>query len=218
MKYLSKLITDQECETFKQFWRREEAKRAYVNWEQDGKVLDRRLQVLHTDPEWEIVMRIVKQHFTDIKQVWAAYQMQNFAHNIHIDDYAKEQPLPTYTFVVSVLTEPKFRTVIWKETGAHNQILQQAIVDFWLAIDSNPTRITNISETEDLDHTPGRLGVKYVDYLHLDGIFSYVKGDSVLFNARQYHCTSDWTKHPEFTSREFLQIHVVSTDPIDLNQ
>lgn len=218
MKYLSNVITDQECEAFKQFWRREEAERAYVNWEQDGKVLDRRLRLLETDPEWEIVMRIARQNFSNIEMVWAAYQMQHFAHNIHIDDYGKDQPLPTYTIVVSVVTEPKFKTIVWKESGENNLSLQQTLRDFWLAIDTQPTRITNISEIEDLEHTPSRLDVWFVDYLHIDGIYVYKKGDAVLFNARQYHCTSNWTKHPEFTSREFLQIHVVSTDPIDLTQ
>lgn len=219
MKYLPNVISDTECETFKEFWRREEADRAYVNWEENGVVLDRRLQVLHTDAEWEIIMRIVNENFATTEQVWAAYQMQNFAHNIHIDDYGKDQPLPTYTIVISVLTEPKFKTIVWKEVGANNQELQQTILDFYQDTDTQRTRITNISETEDLDHTPPRQpGMQFVDYLNLDGVFSYKKGDAVLFNARQYHCTSNWTKYPEFTGREFLQIHVVSTDPINLHQ
>lgn len=217
MKYLSNALSDSECESFKQFWQQHNASRAYVNWEEKGKVLDRRLRVLPTDPEWHSIMRIVSQNFSNIEDVWAAYQSQEFAHNLHIDEYAKEQALPTYTCVLSVVTEPKFKTITWKESAPDNQAMQQELMSFW-DLDPRPEKMSNISQTEDLEQTPNWNGTYFVDYLQLDGVFSYKKGDGILFDARQYHCTSNWTKYPEFTTREFLQIHIVSKDIVDLDQ
>jgi len=216
MKYLSSALSDSECESFQKFWQQHEAERAYVNWEEKGKVLDRRLRILPTDPEWEIIMRIASQNFSNIDDIWAAYQSQEFAHNLHIDEYAKEQSLPTYTCVLSVITEPKFKTITWKESDPDNLAMQQKLMNFW-DLDPRPEKMSDISQTEDLEQTPNWNGTYFVDYLTLDGIFSYKKGDGMLFNARQYHCTSNWTKYPEFKTREFLQIHIVSKDIINLD-
>ena len=217
MKYLENALTHDECQLFQDFWKKNEAGRSYVNWAIGDKVLDRRLRVLPHEPEWEIIQRVVSQNFKSTVDVWAAYQKQFFAHNLHIDDYAKEQDLPTYTFVLSVITEPRFRTILWKETAAHNEAMQTEVRK-WHVLRDKMTKVSNISETEDLEHTPGEEDKTYfVDYLHLDGIFSYRAGDGVLFNARQYHCTSNWTKYPEFDSREFLQIHVVSEEKLELS-
>ena len=46
------------------------------------------------------------------------------------------------------------------------------------------------------------------DYLTLDGIYTYKKGSGCLFDARQFHCTSNWPKYKKFKNRELLQIHV----------
>lgn len=216
MRYLSNALSHSECEQFQNFWVKNESDRAYVNWEQNGKVLDRRLRIMDHDPEWSIIMRVVNDNFSSTTDVWAAYQQQQFAHNIHIDDYAKEQPLPTYTFVLSVVTEPRFRTILWKETALHNEDMQKKLIH-WHSIRDQAQKLSNISETEDLEHTSAPDGTYFADYLTPDGVFCYKKGDGVLFNARQYHCTSNWTKYPEFTHREFLQIHVVSYEKLDLN-
>jgi len=217
MKYLENALTLDECQMFQEFWKKNHASRSYVNWEVNGAVLDRRLRVLPNEPEWAAIQRVVDQNFNSTAEIWAAYQSQSFAHSIHIDDYAKEQPLPTYTFVLSVITEPKFRTIIWKETAAHNQAMQQQIIQ-WHDDKDSLVKVTNISQTEDIEQTPiAPDGTYFADYLHLDGIFTYRAGDGVLFNARQIHCTSNWTKYPEFESREFLQIHVVSEEKLELS-
>ena len=46
------------------------------------------------------------------------------------------------------------------------------------------------------------------DYLTLDGIYTYKAGNGCLFNARQMHCTNNWTKYKKFKYRELLQIHL----------
>jgi len=118
--------------------------------------------------------------------------------------------------VLSLITEPKFKTIIWKETAANNQVMQQQVHE-WHGIRHTLDKISNISQHEDLEHTVAPDGTYFCDYLHLDNIFTYKQGHGVLFNARQYHCTSNWLKHPEFNSREFLQIHVVSEQVLDLS-
>lgn len=216
MKYLENALSDTECTIFQKYWADNHSKRSFVNWQQEGKVLDRRLRILPEDPEWQIIMQVVNQNFQSTTDVWAAYQRQNFAHNIHIDDYGKEHSLPTYTFVLSLVTEPKFRTIVWKETKADNDALQLEVKK-WALMKHRMKKFSNISETEDLEHTVTSDGSYFSDFLNLDGVFVYKKGHGVLFNARQIHCTSNWTKYPEFDGREFLQIHVVSEENLELN-
>ena len=70
---------------------------------------------------------------------------------------------------------------------------------------------------EDLEHTYDDNQHDYfADYLHLDGIYTYKSGSGVLFNARQYHCTSNWLKYPDFLQRELLQVHIMCEEPIDI--
>ena len=77
---------------------------------------------------------------------------------------------------------------------------------------------SNISEIEDLEHTYDANQEAYMaDYLTLDKIYTYQTGTACLFDATQLHCTSNWIKYNKFPHRELLQIHVTTSEPVDLS-
>jgi hypothetical protein len=106
-------------------------------------------------------------------------------------------------------TIPEFRTIVWKEQARNNEMLHEYIAN-WGINRHTMSKISNISETEDLEHTLDVNQDAYMcDYLELDGIYSYKKNCGVLFNAKQFHCTSNWVKYNRWSYRELLQIHVI---------
>jgi hypothetical protein len=97
---------------------------------------------------------------------------------------------------------------VWKEKCWDNDALH-AYVTEWGKLRRLKKKLSNISETEDLEHTYDENQESYMaDYLTLDGTYSYKAGNGVLFDATQLHCTSNWKKYEEFPHRELLQIHV----------
>lgn len=205
MKIRNNVVTAEEIAQLRSFWNTH-SDRAYLNWADEDGVVDYRLPVNDADPEWAIIKRIVGEDFPKHGRVWSALQRQSRAHNIHIDDFSKENPHPTWTYVIALDTVPEFRTIVWKERCADNEALIKFVQDWDPAVD---TKISNISEVEDLEHTldPNK-GAYIADYLTLDNIFSYRAGDCVLFETIQLHCTSNWRKYPKHAVRELLQIHV----------
>jgi hypothetical protein len=103
-------------------------------------------------------------------------------------------------------TVPEFKTIVWKETAASNAKLHEYIANWG---QHRTEKISDISQTEDLEHTYDENQNDYMcDYLTLDGIYTYKEGSGCLFDARQFHCTSNWPKYKKFKNRELLQIHV----------
>ena len=205
MKIIDNLVNTDEIATLKEFWNTK-ADRVYVNWEAGEDVIDHRLQILQGDPEWDIIKRIVLADCPTATDIWSALQRQNRAHNIHIDDYSKQTPYPTWTYVIALDTIPEFKTYVWKEkSGSNDEMIEEYFKnwDFDTAI-----KISNLSETEDLEHTVDTHCGKYLaDYLNLDGIYTYETGRGCLFETIQLHCTSNWNKYPQYKMRELLQIH-----------
>ena len=205
MQTFKNLIGTEQIARFKQFWT-DKKDRVYVNYEVDDGVIDHRLQVVPQDPEHQIIEGIVRAIHPNATDIWSALQRQSRAHNIHIDDYSMQTPHPTWTYVIALDTIPEFKTIVFKEKSGSNEKMVEEWFMTW-----NPdtaVRVSNISETEDLEHTQDPHNGKYItDYLNLDGIFSYQAGDGVLFETIQLHCTSNWNKYPQYTMRELLQIH-----------
>jgi hypothetical protein len=207
MILLDQIITDQEIQAIRNSY--ESFKdNSYVNWTVNEKLIDVRFNIEPTSPEFSIIESIVKKNFKNPIISWSGYQRQTNPHNIHIDDYGSDQSNPTYTYVISLDTIPEFKTIIWKETAKDNKELH-SYVAHWGEIKDTLTKVNNISETEDLEHTFDENQNAYMcDYLTLDGIYTYKKGSGVLFNAKQFHCTSNWVKYNRWPYRELLQIHV----------
>jgi hypothetical protein len=149
MKLRNNILTAEEIVQLRSFWNTH-SDRVYLNWADEDGVVDHRLPIMDSDPEWDIIKRIVVEDFPKHGRVWSALQKQSRAHNIHIDDFSKENPHPTWTYVIALDTVAEFKTIVWKETCADNA----ALIDFvqkW-----NPAtdpKLSNISETEDLEHT-----------------------------------------------------------------
>jgi hypothetical protein len=214
MQILNEIFNQDEVTMFRNYWNKNWLEKSYVNWEVDGKVLDRRLILQKKSKEFDTVAEVVHRYFDNPIDIWSAYQQQNFAHQIHIDDYGIEKNYPCYTMIFSMDTVPKFKTIVWKETAANNQVLHQHIQQWG---EHRTERLSSISKTEDLEHTYDENQHDYfADYLHLDGIYTYRSGSGILFNARQYHCTSNWLKYPEYTRRELLQVHIMCHRPIEI--
>jgi len=214
MQFLNEIFNADQIDIFRNYWNNNWSEKSYINWEIDGKVLDRRLVLPKKSKEYEIIEEVVLRYVKNPINIWTAYQRQNFAHHVHIDDYRIETNYPCYTMIFSMDTIPEFKTIVWKETAVNNRALQEHI-HAWGK--HRTEKISNISELEDLEHTYDENQHDYfVDYLHLDGIYTYKSGSGVFFNARQYHCTSNWVKYPKFSYRELLQVHVMCKEPIDI--
>jgi hypothetical protein len=206
-------LSNLDIEKFKLYWNQNQDS-VYTNWVQDNEILDRRLIIDDKSPEIEIVYKICSKYFSKIEKVWCAYQRQNFAHQIHIDDYGTDSEGFVYTFVFSLDTQPKFKTIVWKEKCFSNQKLHE-LVQLWGQDRTNLPKKTNISEIEDLEHTFDQNQNDYMcDYLELDGVYAYQAGSGVLFSAKQLHCTNNWTKYKDIHYRDLLQIHVISEEKI----
>ena len=206
MKIIDSIITEDEVAIFKNYWKNNADKR-YVNWTDGDQLIDTRCQLSSDTSEFQIIKSIVAKDFPDTISIWCAYQQQSFAHNIHIDDYGSEENYPAYTYIISLDTVPEFKTIIWKETARNNANLHEYIANWG---QNRTEKISNISQTEDLEHTYDENQNDYMcDYLTLDGIYTYKEGSGCLFDARQFHCTSNWPKYKKFKNRELLQIHVM---------
>jgi hypothetical protein len=155
-----------------------------------------------------ILRRIVDTHVGKGEIFWANYQRQSLPHSIHIDDYGKGADWDTYTIVIAVDTNPKFKTYVWKEEAKHNGILQE-YCETWGREKLSIPKVSNMSAVEDLEHTVDSHNGDYMaDWLHLDGIFEYKAGSGILFKTTQFHCTSNWCKYPEITHRDLIQLHI----------
>lgn len=209
MLILDNIISEEEIALFKQYFQTNFDKK-YINWQVGDEIIDHRLLIDKDSPEFKIVRRIVDNNFSDTVDVWSAYQRQTNPHSIHIDDYGRDHPgLFRYTYILAMDTEPKFKAIIWKEKAWDNDALHTFVTQ-WGKTRKLRKKVSNISETEDLEHTYDENQESYMaDYLTLDGIYSYKKGTGVVFDASKLHCTSNWKKYKEFPYRELLQIHVL---------
>jgi hypothetical protein len=209
MQLLNQVITQEEINSFKQFFQDYQSKK-YVNYQISDRVIDHRLTIPTDSPLFDIIKRIVSTNFSNPVDVWSAYQQQTVPHNIHIDDYGSDLEHPRYTYILAMDSVPEFKAIIWKEKCWNNDALG-TFVEQWGKLKKFKKKISNISEVEDLEHTFDSNQDSYMaDYLTLDGVYTYQVGTACLFDASQLHCTSNWVKYNKFPYRELLQIHVLS--------
>jgi len=215
MILLDQVISDSEITAFKQYFQ-DNFDKKYINWLDGNRPIDQRLRIDPNHELYKVIDRIVGTDFENPITYWAAYQRQSRPHNIHIDDYeSSNKDLFRYTYILAMDSVPEFKAIIWKETCWDNSELHE-FTSRWGKIGRLRKKISNISETQDLEHTIDENHMSYMaDYLTLDGIYTYRTGTACLFNATQLHCTSNWLKYNKFPHRELLQIHVLSPTPID---
>jgi hypothetical protein len=209
MLILDQIISQEEIDSFKDFFQDNQDKK-YVNYQVDDQIIDHRLTIPPTSPLFNIVKRIVATNFSNPIDIWSAFQRQRFPHGIHIDDYESDQNYFRYTYIIAMDSVPEFKAIIWKEKCQDNTELH-AFVEQWGKLRKFKKKISNISKTEDLEHTLDVNQNSFLaDYLTPDGIYEYRAGTACLFDATQLHCTSNWVKYNKFPYRELLQIHVLS--------
>jgi Ni,Fe-hydrogenase III component G len=212
---LEQVISDSEITAFKKYFQ-DNFDKKHINWQTDDQVIDHRLNIDKNSELFKIINRIVSNNFKSTIHFWSAYQRQSRPHNIHIDDYKSDQKNAfRYTYILAMDSVPEFKSIIWKETCWDNSELHN-FAGRWGELGRLRKKVSNISETQDLEHTIDKNHMDYMaDYLTLDGIYTYKTGTACLFNATQLHCTSNWLKYNKFPYRELLQIHVLSAEPID---
>ena len=214
MKIIDNLLSPEELTLFKEYWDKNNQE-GYVNWHSEGHLyaerseyIDKRLLIQKYTNLWRILKRVVDENVGKNEPFWANYQRQSLPHMIHIDDYGKGATWDTYTIVIAVDTNPKFKTYVWKEEARDNEKLQ-AFCEQWGRDRLTTPRVSNMSETEDLEHTRDEHNGDFMaDWLHLDGVFEYKSGSGVLFKTTQFHTTSNWCKYPEVTHRDLIQLHI----------
>ena len=211
MKIFKNLLTQEQVQYFKDYWTNN-PNQIYVNWTDGDQLIDKRLP-LRDGPAYDQIDQIVRKEFPDYKNMWAGLQEQSFPHNIHIDDYFANNENSgnrIWTYIFSLDTVPEFKTIVWEETAFDNAELHRWIEN-WGATKQIENKKTNISQTEDLEHTFDQNQNDYMsDYLTLSGVFTYSAGDATVFDAKQFHCTSNWTKYPQHKARRLLQVHVIT--------
>jgi hypothetical protein len=215
MILLDQVISDSEITAFKQYFQ-DNFDKKYTNWQASDQVIDHRLRINSNSELFNTINRIVDNNFKNKIDVWAAYQRQSQPHDIHIDDFASDRKdCFRYTYILAMDSVPEFKAIIWKETCWDNDKLRE-FTSRWGKLGRLRKKISNISETQDLEHTIDNNHMSYMaDHLTLDGIYTYKTGTACLFDATQLHCTSNWLKYNKFPYRELLQIHVLTAEPIN---
>jgi hypothetical protein len=207
-------ITSPQIETVRTYVNNN-PKNKYTNWVEDNEVIDNRWNLNLNDPSLSFITSLVSEYFDRWDKVWSDYQIQTNPHTVHIDEYGKDvwPEMKCWTFVIALDTVPEFKTIIWKEEFRDGPNFSNWIEHNWAINRANMPKNT-ISQEQDLEHTYDQNNKDYlVDYLTVEGIFTYKKGSAVLFDGNKLHCTSNWKKYPQFSQRELLQVHVLSSSP-----
>lgn len=215
MKLLENIITPKDIAVFKQYWD-EHNHLHYINsyptddnpHKQISTFTDQRLLLIENTPAWNICRRVVD----DVAEegpgqpIWCNYQRQAIPHRIHVDEYGTDRVNPTWTIIIALDTEPRFKAIIFKEQFN----LSDDITAAMMSHDYSAAEKNNTSVTDDMDHMDVVVDGKNYNFCHwltVDGVFSYKAGDGALFDTNQAHSTSNWRKYPDLTYRDLVQIH-----------
>jgi hypothetical protein len=204
------IISAEEIAAFKQF-RNEHQSEAWV----DGYVSDRPEDVIDhrilIEPKHEvhkIIERVTRQFLPNATNIWANYQRQTNPHTLHIDDYAADFNVPTYTIIMALDDMPAGSAVLYQEEARSCAHLHEMIIE-WCngGRDANPRKNT-WSETEDIEHTVEKFtGTYFGDWLTPDAVFRYKAGRGIFFKASQIHCSGNWRKYTNVNNKDLVQIH-----------
>lgn len=219
MRLLENIITQQDIDIFRNYWEKNN-QHTYINaWTNTGHphadrsdFIDRRLLILPGTRAGDIVRRVVDQMWPGENQpLWANYQRQSICHMMHVDEYGKDRTNPTWTIILALDTQPKWKAVIFKEQFNSGDDMVDYISNH---IDFGSPAKGNYSDLYDLQHMDNWQNGKnfnFCNWFDLDGVFEYRAGDGVLFDTNQAHTTNNWVRYPEFAYRELVQIHIGKT-------
>jgi hypothetical protein len=222
MQHLENIVSHEEISILKEYWNTHN-ELAYVNGRPDGwhpmaklaDHVDKRLLIANNTSAYQIVKRISEDLFYPGVPIWANYQRQALPHTLHVDEYGRDRQEPTWTIIIALDTEPRNRTVLFKNMFNTCSELDAYVRD----CATQRKKISDISTIEDLEHIfDKQYDVNFGDYLEFEGCFSYNAGAGVLFDTNQAHCTSNWKKYPDIQYRDLVQIHIGTAAPNSYNE
>lgn len=216
MRLLKNILSQEDIDIFRDYWEKNN-QHTYINaWTNAGHphanrsdFIDRRLLILPNTRAGDVVKRVVDQIWPGENQIlWANFQQQSICHMLHVDEYGKDRTNPTWTIILALDTQPKWKAVIFQEQFNSGADLVDYISN---KINYSLPPRNNSSDEHDLQHMDNwRNGINFnpCHWLEVDGVFTYCAGDGVLFDTNQAHTTNNWVKYPEFQYRQLVQIHV----------
>jgi hypothetical protein len=218
MQYLENVINEEEIEIFKNYWEKNNSQ-SYINGatgdyspaKKFSDYQDRRLLIVEGTRSHNILRRVVDSFFPVDTPFWANYQRQSAPPQLHVDEFGRDRTSPTWTIIMAVDTVPEFKAIIFKELANDGDAAFEIVRS---RIDSRMPKISNISETEALDHALygpiDDTGIipNMCDWLEVDGIFQYKAGCACLFDTNQLHITNYWRRYPQFEYRDLVQLHI----------
>lgn len=212
MKILENVITEEEIKIFQDYWDKNNHlsyANAYPSDTHPNKDvsphIDRRLLIVDNTEPWKILRKVVDQYFPGEK-IWANYQRQSMAHQLHVDEYGRNRKTPTHTIIITVDDQPLFRTIIFKEMA--NDHVEIGKIFQKLPYDQPSNKLSDTEDLEHMDFWKDDKNYNPCNWLTLDGIYKYRRGWGVLFDTNQLHLTSNWRKYSQFTHRDLIQIHI----------
>lgn len=212
MQILENIITEEEIKIFQDYWNKNNHL-TYINaypgdnhpHKHLANHIDHRLLIVDGTEPWKILRRVVDQYFPGEK-IWANYQRQTMAHQVHVDEYGRNRKNPTYTIIITMDDQPLWRTIIFKEQANDHLEIHKLFCN--LPYDQPPNNLTETEDVEHMDHWNNGKNCNPCNWLTIDGIYKYRRGCGVLFDTNQLHLTSNWRKYSEFTHRDLIQIHI----------
>lgn len=223
MQLLQDLVSADDILVLKNYWDKNHSM-AYVNgypqdWHPFGAqadFIDRRLLIVPDSHAGRVISKVVAQVLPGETDIWANYQRQALPHTLHVDEYGRDRINPTWTIIIAVDTEPRNKTLIFREE--FNTCFD---LDTYLmrSADQDSVFLSDLSSVHDVEHMnvkPYRHNL--CNYLTFDGFFAYKAGDAVLFDTNVAHCTSNWTKYADIKQRDLVQIHIGKVAPTSYNK
>lgn len=216
------VIDADEIAVLKQYWNDHHDK-SYVNGYSKGwhpfadmcDYVDKRLLILPNTAADAIIKKVVDRFLPGETMTWANYQRQALPHTLHVDEYGRDRTNPTWTIIIAVDTEPRFKTLIFKESFNHCLDLERYI---------NRCRylkspfLSDIGHEQDIEHmqrSPDEPNV--CNYFTYEGAFEYRAGSMCLFDTNVVHCGSNWVKYDDLAHRDLVQIHIGQPSPNSYN-
>lgn len=189
----------------------------YQNYSSDNKMneinhyeIDVRTSIRPGTNAFDEVKKICQRHFPDVQddEIYVNYQRQSKPTFLHVDEFGTDRKEKTWTIIIPMHNDERLSVVLLKNYFNRNDDLKKYVMEFDY---ENAVKKSDVSKQVPLSHTPNnwRNPDQYlVDYMDLDGVFTYKIGDYVLFDTNQAHVSSDFKIYPEYAHKDLVQIHI----------
>jgi hypothetical protein len=145
---------------------------------------------------------LVRETFPTVSNWIGFYERQYNPTLLHVDPDDLE-----YTMIIPLHHDPRILTLLWKEKFVHQNQWHKFVCDWQL-----DDKVTNCdaSQRYPLSHTwDENKQIFLADYLNLEAVYEYRLGSFFLFDAKQVHCSSDWTGLDIGKYKDFIGIHSI---------